>query len=744
MAAEKKRIGIILASIHTGMSRNMWSGFARAAAAENTSLFIFPGGRLNAHDDFEYLRNSVYYLANEENLDGCISWSSSIRCAQSHEEFEAFHFGFKSLPVVTLGFKSVGHPCVEFDAYSGMKALVSHFINVHGSQKIAFLRGPEFHRSAAARFEGYYDTLKEFGLPVSNPLYSGLLVTDPFNWNEGEAAAAQLFEQRSLIPGKDFDTLIGSSDLMTLGAINYFKRRGFRIPKDYYAAGFNNSAESQVTESSLTTVHLPYEEMSIKSFKILLGNMTRKKSKKDISLLLPCELIIRESCGCNGYALKMPNEYQKLEKEAAMARHETEKLNSCLNSLKCDLLGTRDRFSLVQNLACHLPNIGITVSAIVLYNDEKTSVFVGGFTHEGICSLKEHRFPSQLLVPHSLRQQFCDGIFMVQPLFIDNRSLGYFIHNVPIFDGVIFEELRSAVSYALKGIFLLEETITAKRVAEQAQRAKTEFLKVLEDSLFNPLQEMTERLELMEKKISNNEFDSLLDDIKSLKLFTSSKETEASSIMDFTLANVDELSLRKTVFDPGELLPNVITSSGIFPLLIGDVARLIQCFSVIMEQYEDCICSTEITYAGFAVSFRKKPKAKIKQKKHNDKARQFSLLLAERIILMHGGKFFADSDLCTVTLPWPTLTGCELSKNHISAKDHVLVLSDPEYLPANFLSLPKIYDIEKAQAGNIALITWNANGAACEDLVKVINLKNKSEFSGVPFLIFGLPSGAGG
>jgi DNA-binding LacI/PurR family transcriptional regulator len=164
MASEKKRIGLILASIHTGVSLDVWAGFVRAAARENTSLFVFPGGRLNARQDYENLRNHVYYLANEENLDGCISWSSTIRYAQSKEEFEQFHKNLDPLPYVTLAFKSPGHPCVEFDAYSGMKALVTHCIKVHGARKIAFLRGPDFHQSAQTRFEGYYDALKEAGL----------------------------------------------------------------------------------------------------------------------------------------------------------------------------------------------------------------------------------------------------------------------------------------------------------------------------------------------------------------------------------------------------------------------------------------------------------------------------------------------------------------------------------------------------------------------------------------------------
>jgi len=845
MGVEKKKIGLVLASIHTGISRNMWSGFVRTAAVENTSLFIFPGGKLNDRHDFENLRNPVYDLVNDENLDGCISWSSTIRYTQPQEEFEFFHSGFEPLPYVTLGFKSPGHPCIEFDAYNGMKALVNHFINIHGSQKIAFLRGPDFHRSAASRFEGYCDALRDGGLiaNLKGDAVFNSLVTDHFNWDAGEAAAAQLFEHRSLVPGKDFDTLIGSSDLMALGAINYFAKRGFHVPGDYLAAGFNNSAESRVTESLLSTVHLPYEEMSSEAFKKLLGSMGKKKRKPDADVLLQCDVITRASCGCESgmsgaflrgeskktcrldfndnnieeTLINMADEYLKLEKEdvdkylqpvihallyeenkkffhlfenaldrflvadresdnllrfigdikttalnlpekikgiegalyrsifnvreqlTAHARHETERWNSVLNSLKCDLLGTRDRFSLVQNLARHLPKIGINTTAIILYSDEKTSVLVGGFSCEGISHIRDQRFPSKMLVPPMLKQQYSDGIFMVQPLFIDKRSLGYFIHNVPSNDGVIFEELRSAVSYALKGIFLLEESMQAKRIAEQAERAKTEFLRTLEDGLFIPLQGVTERIEAIEKKAADSEggdLNSLLDDLNELKRFVSSKETEAGSILDFTLARIDELSLRKTIFDPCELLPKI----GTFPLLAGDTARLSQCFSLIREQYGNGEYSAELTYAGLTVTFfDKSGKLGV-----TESERQFSLLLAERIILMHGGVFSAVSDRCTVTLPWPTLTGEELSKNPAGVQDHMLVISDHDSLPANFFNLPRIWDIEKASLGKTAFITWNADGASSGDLVKVSALKSKNEFAGVPFLCYGVPSGAGG
>jgi DNA-binding LacI/PurR family transcriptional regulator/AraC-like DNA-binding protein len=819
MGAEKKRIGLVLASIHTGAAQNVWASFVRTALAENTSLFIFPGGRLNARGDYENLRNPVYYLVNQENLDGCISWSSTIRYTQSKEEFEHFHANFGPLPYVTLASKMPGHPCVEFDAYSGMKALTKHCVSRHGARKIAFLRGPDFHQSAQARFEGYRDALREAGLLPENKKapFDSPLITGPFNWNDGNAAAAQLFESRSLVPGRDFDTLIGSSDLMALGAIKYFAEKGFHVPADYHAAGFNNSEESRVSESPLSTVHLPYAELSRESFRMLL-----QKHKPVEDLLLPVELIIRESCGCvdfygreSGAAFrtpeknparaltKMAEDFFRLDAGGARAlvlpviqsllserperffplvekavihffnsgreadsllkyiaaagasgvlpaerihalepvllriifrvqeqlsvhdRYEKQQWNTALNSLKCDLLGTRNQESLLRSLARHLPTIGINTAAIVLYGDEKNSVCAGSFSPDGISSRREQLFPARLLVPAALKRQYADGIFMVQPLFIENQSLGYFVHNVPFYDGIIFEELRSAVSYALKGIFLLEETVRAKRNAEQAERAKTEFLQTLENGLYDPLQGVIEKLEELEQRPEPAQ------GIKELKSLLVSREAEAGSLVDFTLARIDELSLRKTIFDPGELLNGI----GDFPLLSGDAARLAQCFSLIRAEYGESYRAA-LAYNGLSVSFR----GRAKHRKKTPDTRRFGLLLAERIILMHGGQFTAEETTCAVTLPWPALSGQEVSKQSAGPQDHALVLSSPALPPPDFFRLPLLTDTEKAAAlpGKTAFIIWNASSAGPEELLKVAGLRHKSEFAGVPFLCYGM------
>jgi len=157
MNSGKNRIGLILSTIHSNTAQSTWASFVRIAKTEGKDLIIFPGGVLNARANSDHLRNNIYSLVNDCNLDGLICWTSVIKGNLSTEELERFHSGFEPLPYVTLAYKLQGHPYVEFDCQVGMKQLISHCINVHGAKKIAFLRGPKMHPYAQARFSGYLD-----------------------------------------------------------------------------------------------------------------------------------------------------------------------------------------------------------------------------------------------------------------------------------------------------------------------------------------------------------------------------------------------------------------------------------------------------------------------------------------------------------------------------------------------------------------------------------------------------------
>ena len=814
-----------MASIHRGTALNVWETFARQSAAEDINFFIFPGGRLNSSLDSDYLRNSVYSLVNPQNLDGIISWSSTIGYTVPEEEFQRFHKEFEPLPLVTISWKAQGHPCVSFDAYNGIKSLVNHLIRKHGARRIAFLRGPLYHQSTADRLRGYCDALNDNKIPIS---LDSSLISDPFDWNYGTAAAAQLYETRGLVPGKDFDALVGASDLMVLAAIQYFQKKGFRVPGDYLAGGFNNSAESRIPQSRLSTVHMPYNELSNESFKILHQLMEKGEEKTKVKdLLLPMEVIIRESCGCNSFGNILDSHAHKIDldknesKEAALVNlagqvlslneedknamivplvealegndqqqffrlferalvsffkskkdidvlfnifsevrkssfldmeklmrieplvfrmvarmqestyafeeFQTQKWHSVLNTLKCEMFGIRDRRSLIHILARHLPAIGITTSAIMLYIDERTTQCMGSFSSDGMNPESDYNFSSVRLFPENIGNYFSQGMFMVLPLFIENQSLGYIIFNIPFYDGVIFEELRQTVSNALRGIFLFEETLSLKMTAEKAEQTKTEFFITAGNSLSDFLSGMAESLDTLEAGHgAGSSWKETLDSFKSRII---KQREQTNKLIDLSLSQIDEFSFRKKLFNIHELLPEL----GYFPLLTGDPVYLFQAFSIIKEE-----CGTHVSarMGRFELVLEFKAAEPLPQSLWSKQ----SLLLAERIILRHGGDFQVDESACTVHLPWLTLSGQLPVKKKTSAGTLVFSVSDPPPL------IPEIgnYEIVYANRANqdfsipndTACIAWDADRASTEEFIFVARLRSQADALTIPFFCY--------
>ncbi|MDR1638013.1 MAG: helix-turn-helix domain-containing protein [Treponema sp.] len=801
----KKRIGLALASIHTGSARNVWATFAREAAGD-MNLFIFPGGVLNALPDLEYLRNPIYSLLNPRNIDGLVVWSSSIGGTVSPGEFLDFHRPFESLPYITIAHKIPGRPCVKFDAYRGMKDLVSHYIAFHGARKIAFLRGPLSHLSSQERFRAYRDALADAGLP-----YDEGLVSDPVDWTQGAAACAQLVSARGLLPGRDFDALIGSSDLMILPAVQYISLLGYQVPADYRAGGFNDTIEGRILSPPLTTVHLPYAGMAGESFRILRELFSAKfqdqkgwEDGRDADL--SCAVIIRGSCGCPArnfpgleegeieriaaplvQALRESPEpafldlFQKTftafldsggdagtflaviqrirgvveaetdgsarladglfgiaaraqEHTYTYSRYQLEKRHTALNSLKCELLGTRDRRALIESLARHLPGIGIMTAAVVLSEDHRISECMGSFSPKGIVPGDGRRFPAERLLPPELEGQYTQGTFLVQPLFIENRFLGHFVHHVPFYDGVILEELRSTVSNALKGIFLFEEAYRAKQIAERAERAKTEFLAAIGNSLYDPFAEIIEEIGRLESWLgdaksgrpSGPEAAALEERIGALKSLAIRRQERTNYLMELSLSQIDELSFKKGLFRIADLLPDL--GPGPFPLLAGDAARLQDAFALIREIYGGGV-SASLRPGGLEINFSA-PALPEASSRH-------TLLLAERIILLHQGELAWNREGCSVLLPWTSYSGQDAGRAAKERNRYILALSP---LPVNLgalFGLPLTRDLEKASAAQTAVIAWDADAEGWEGFEKAAALGSLPDFFHTPFLCFG-------
>lgn len=88
------------------------------------------------------------------------------------------------------------------------------------------------------------------------------------------------------------------ADLYAVEAMAYFQKRGYKIPEDISVAGFDNLSYAHLCTPGLTTVNQDIEQKARKAAEMLL-KLIQKEPIKEHNVLLPVNLVIRESVGQN-------------------------------------------------------------------------------------------------------------------------------------------------------------------------------------------------------------------------------------------------------------------------------------------------------------------------------------------------------------------------------------------------------------------------------------------------------------
>jgi DNA-binding LacI/PurR family transcriptional regulator len=103
-------------------------------------------------------------------LNGLIIWTAMINWYSSLQEMAEFFAQYRPRPIVSAEVVMEGYPSVLVDDYGGMKQAVSHLIEAHGLQRLAFIKGPEGHLGAQERYRGYVEALAEHDIPLDPAL----------------------------------------------------------------------------------------------------------------------------------------------------------------------------------------------------------------------------------------------------------------------------------------------------------------------------------------------------------------------------------------------------------------------------------------------------------------------------------------------------------------------------------------------------------------------------------------------
>jgi LacI family transcriptional regulator len=196
-----------------------------------------------------------------------------------------------------------GVPCVAVDAEgsaprlgrvssgnAAATALAVRHLHRLGRRRIATLTGSGGSgTSGEQRLLGYRQGLEDVGLPFR----SDYVAEGDFLHRSGLAAMKRL-----LSLSDPPDAVVSASDTMAIGAIAAIERAGLRVPEDVAVIGFDDIEEARLLSPQLTTLRQDVRALGVAAIEALLRMMSDPEQESP-NLILPCELIVRESCGAH-------------------------------------------------------------------------------------------------------------------------------------------------------------------------------------------------------------------------------------------------------------------------------------------------------------------------------------------------------------------------------------------------------------------------------------------------------------
>lgn len=179
-------------------------------------------------------------------------------------------------------------PVVVFDNYQASLEVVQYLIR-RGHRRIGFISCPlEDLHSGYLRQKGYLSALDEAGIGRE----ASYLQHADFTMESGAAAVKRMISGSNQPP----TAIFCATDLIAIGAMNYLKTAGMRIPEDICVFGFDNLPVSSKLIPSLSSVHLDHYELGL-FIADLLDKLSARAAPHLKRVVFRHEIILRESSG---------------------------------------------------------------------------------------------------------------------------------------------------------------------------------------------------------------------------------------------------------------------------------------------------------------------------------------------------------------------------------------------------------------------------------------------------------------
>ena len=196
----------------------------------------------------------------------------------------------RQLPIVTLaGFATPTTANVHGDNKAGMRALARHLLRDHGYRSLGYLGGYADSPDSIERREVLETEAAAAGATVEyGPEWQGYYFA-----SGGAQVIDQLLSAGHRLPR----AIVCANDQTAFGVMSALRKHGLSVPGQVAVTGFDDIPLARHLRTSLTTVRQPIKQMGTTAFDVLYSMLNREHlPARDI--VLPTELIRRESCGC--------------------------------------------------------------------------------------------------------------------------------------------------------------------------------------------------------------------------------------------------------------------------------------------------------------------------------------------------------------------------------------------------------------------------------------------------------------
>ncbi|MCC5910376.1 MAG: substrate-binding domain-containing protein [Clostridiaceae bacterium] len=269
-------IGVIVANILHPFSTYVSRGVEDYCQQRGYNVIL-----CNADNDSNKEKSYIEMLQMKQ-VDGIIIAATGKNNDLIYRERE------KGFPIVLFDryFDDVEVDMVLSDNYQGAFQAVEHLIKM-GHKNIALV-APEGHLLSMRklRIDGYYGALKKYNIPIDES-YVKFVTTENLTNQLND-----LFRQDH-VPTAVFTV----NDLMTIEVLTYLKENNIKVPDEMAVVVFDDLPMASLLEAPLTVVAQPTYEIGTTSARMLIERIESKVKPKHEQKILPCQLIVRQSCG---------------------------------------------------------------------------------------------------------------------------------------------------------------------------------------------------------------------------------------------------------------------------------------------------------------------------------------------------------------------------------------------------------------------------------------------------------------